>query len=152
MKYLLILLLLISNACFSQNFFAPIPKLALKPVTMHLVSTNPATLNAWRPIASIAAYGEPGNILMAGAGISYQHEQFDPNSQKWLTVWSVSGMAWAGGSVAPKTPSDIMSYGIMLGLDNNLLLIGPAINFGKSSSTFADKLMLVVSIGISLNN
>jgi len=103
-----------------------------------------SSMNAFRPITNIAAYGEPGNILMAGGGVSYQHLIWDAHGQKWNCQWSIAAMGWAGGSVAPKTPADIVSYGIMGGFFNNLLMVGPAFN-GK-------KLMAVVAIGINLNN
>lgn len=101
-------------------------------------------MNAWRPMANIAAYAEPGNILMAGAGLSYQHLKWDITNQRWNCQWSVAAMGWAGGSVAPKTPADIISYGIMFGVLNNTIMVGPALNAGK--------LIGVISIGINFNN
>lgn len=141
--------LLIISRLSAQSFFKPIPK------REHVVSngysfralTNTSmdsTMNAFRPIANIAAYAEPGNILMAGAGISYQHLKWDIASQKWNCQWSVSGIMWAGGSVAPKTPVDAISYGVMFGVLNNLIMVGPAIN--------GNKVIATIAIGISLNN
>lgn len=143
---------------FSQSFFKPLPK--VKPKQMAYGSTlyprlsapgvvtvdknGDSLQNAFRPIVNIAAYAEPGHILMAGAGLSYQHLRFTQASQKWYCEWSISAVGWAGGSVAPHTPTDAVSYGIMFGAFNNLLMVGPAINAGKVQA--------VVSIGISLNN
>lgn len=101
-------------------------------------------MNAFRPITNIAAYAEPGNILMAGAGISYQHLKWDATTAKWDCLWSISAMGWAGGSVAPKTPTEAISYGVMFGFLNNLIMVGPALN--------GNKLQAVISVGISLNN
>lgn len=162
MKLKIIVLMLLASCVIihnsmAQSFFKPVPK--VKATAMRYNTGNPfaaprtalpavapkdSTMNAIRPILNVAAYAEPGNILMAGAGISYQHLRFDQPSQKWYCEWSVSGMGWAGGSVAPSTPAQAVSYGIMFGILNNMIMAGPALN-GK-------KLQAVVSIGISLNN
>lgn len=109
-----------------------------------VISQPDSTMNAWRPITNIAAYSYPGNILMAGAGIGYQHLQWVASSQKWNCLWSVNGVMWAGGSVAPSTPAQAISFGIMGGFFNNLIMIGPALN--------GSKVQAVVSVGINLNN
>jgi hypothetical protein len=81
---------------------------------------------------------------MAGAGLPYQHLKWIPTTKKWYCEWSVSAMGWAGGSVAPSTPAQAVSYGIMVGFYNNLIMVGPALN--------GNKVQAVVSVGISLNN
>lgn len=141
--------LLIGCSTYAQSFFKPIPKrektVQVAQRFRALVNTSmDSTMNAFRPIANIAAYAEPGNILMAGAGVSYQHLKWDVSNQKWNCQWSVSGLMWAGGSVAPQTPVQAISYGIMFGAFNNLIMIGPAIN--------GNKVIATVAVGISLNN
>lgn len=142
-------MILLSHSLLAQSFFKPIPKREQVVSNGYsfraLTNTSmDSTMNAFRPVANIAAYAEPGNILMAGAGISYQHLKWDLTSQKWDCKWSLSGIMWAGGSVAPKTPVDAISYGVMFGILNNLIMVGPAINGSKVIAT--------VAIGISLNN
>src|SRR5882724_799208 len=145
MKKLLALLpLLFAVSCFSQSFFKPLPKVKSpqvqarkvtrafiqpdQPLPVPLVDSQ---VNAIRPIANLIAYAEPGHILMAGVGLSYQHLSWSVANQKWRCSWSISGMGWAGGSVAPKTPTEAVSYGIMAGFLNNMVMFGPAFN-GKT--------------------
>ena len=144
-------LIFISGSCFCQSFFKPLKKPAILSASYNAYSRSLAVgpqpdslLNAFRPIASIAAYAEPGNILMAGAGISYQHLKYDYGASKWNCQWSISGIMWAGGSVAPSTPAQAISYGLMFGILNNLIMAGPAMN--------GNKVIATVAIGISLNN
>lgn len=150
MKYLILLSVAVCiNVCgYSQAFFKPIPKVPARVPgrfrALAVLPTQDSILNAFRPITNIAAYAEPGNILMAGAGLSYQHLRWNATTTKWDCQWSVSAMGWAGGSVAPKTPADAISYGIMFGFMNNLIMVGPAFN--------GNKLQAVLSLGITLNN
>lgn len=150
MKILFLALFLISIRVHGQTFFKPVPKVLefrsapRNPFVRTVASPVDSSLKVFRPITNIAAYGEPGHILMAGAGVSYQHLHWDIASAKWHCQWSVSGMMWAGGSVAPKTPADAISYGVMLGLLNNLIMVGPALN--------GNKIQAVVGLGINLNN
>lgn len=147
MKKLIIASIMIFMAAngSAQSFFKPLPKVATPGKFARAQGiTEDSTIYAFRPIANIAAYAEPGNILMAGAGISYQKLKWDIVNQKWNSPWSISGLMWAGGSVAPNNPTQAISYGIMFGVLNNLIMVGPAIN-GK-------KVIATVAIGISLNN
>lgn len=149
MKLLLSLTLLLTvTCCCAQSPFKPIPKLHLS--IQELQATGPflvsSPINAWRPIANIAAYGEPGNLLMAGAGYGLQHLSYNTITAKWVCIWSINAIGWAGGSVAPSTPASIASFGLTLGLDNNLIQVGPAYNPGTR------QLLLAVAVGISLNN
>ncbi len=150
MKKLLIVIAcaLVAGQGSAQSFFKALPKREqiVSNGRMHaLVNTSmDSTMNAIRPIANIAAYAEPGNILMAGAGISYQHLKWNISTSKWNCQWSISGLMWAGGSVAPSTPTTAVSYGLMFGFLNNLIMVGPAINNNKVIAT--------ISIGINFNN
>lgn len=134
----------VANAQFSP--FRPLPKLKAASGFAKDVFTPDSTLKAWRFIADIAAYSEPGNIAEAGIGYGIQSLKYDYTTAKWYCNWSVSAVGFAGGSVAPSTPASIASAAIMLGLDNNLFLVGPQYNFGTKQVGIA------VSIGISLNN
>lgn len=152
---LLIFLIAFATICSAQSFFKSVPKASTRTFMVRdpkgsfgVAMTADSTLNAFRPITNIAAYAEPGNVLMAGAGISYQHLKYDFTNAKWKSIWSIAGMMWAGGSVAPQTPADAISYGLMVGFFNNLIMVGPAYNGGLKGS----KIQGVVSIGINLNN
>lgn len=144
---LIIFLLFIGGMCNAQSPFRPMPKLIQPNKFVHATTMAPDSIaNAWRFIADIAAYAQPGNILMAGVGYGYQHLKYDFTAQKWNCVWSVSAVGFAGGSVAPSTPSSIASFGVMAGIYNNLFMAGPIYNPGTK------QLGLAVSIGISFNN
>ncbi len=155
--YLLVILAYINAN--GQSFFKPLRKVTEYysvahnkfvspenglPMIRTVMQPKDSTMNSWRPLANIAAYAEPGNILMAGAGLSYQQLKWDIVNQRWDCQWSIAAMGWAGGSVAPKTPADIVSYGLLFGFLNNAIMIGPALNAGK--------VIGVISIGINFNN
>ena|SRR5277367_2951712 len=148
MKFLLFLLsmLFIGTCVNAQSSFKTLPKLAAPNRFAHATTVQDSTMQAWRFIADIAAYSEPGNIAEAGVGYGYQWLKYDYTSQKWTCQYSVSAVAFAGGSVAPSTPASIVSAAIMAGFDNNLFLVGPQYNFGTKQFGVA------ISIGINLNN
>jgi hypothetical protein len=140
--FLAVTLLFVSTLS-AQSFFGRIPKPERSNLFGLTATSTDSVINAIRPITNIAAYSLPGNILMAGAGVSYQHLTYNYTTQSWYCNYSVSAMGWAGGSVAPTNQAEIVSYGIMVGLFNNLVMIGPALN--------GNKLNVTVGIGINLN-
>ena len=143
MKYLLIAsLLLFGLMANAQSPFKALPKLAKPNTFARDVFTPDSTMGAFRFIASIAAYAEPGNILEAGAGYGYQWLKYDYTTQSWYSNYSISAVGFAGGSVAPSTPSSIASVAIMGGVLNNLIMLGPQYNFGTKQFGVA------ISIGI----
>lgn len=144
-------LLLTFQISFGQSFFKPIPKVKAPTVSLFSrvmgASLTPAdsTINAIRPTAAISAYAEPGNILMAGVGIAYQHLKYDYTNVRWQSQWSVGIYGFAGGSVAPQTPSDLISVGILAGFYNDLIRVGPIYNMNG-------KFGAAISIGINFTN
>lgn len=151
-KALLISLLFISTISQAQSLFKPIAKPAavvnqhpsFAPRALAPTATTDSTLNAWRTTAA-AVYGIPGNIAMGGVGLAYQHLKYDYTNTRWQAQWSVGAYAFAGGSVAPSTPADIMSVGILAGFYNDLIRVGPIYNMNG-------KFSLGVSVGINFNN
>lgn len=157
MKYLLMAMIsLITGICASaQSPFRIVPKPATSVVRSFAVIADSAvvtpivadsTTTAFRFIADIAAYSEPGNIAMAGVGYGYQKLTYSSTAQKWTCNWSVSACAFAGGSVVPSTPASVMSVGVLGGILNNTFMAGPVYNFGTKQFGVA------LSIGINLNN
>jgi hypothetical protein len=156
MKYLVAFcFLLIGSVASAQSSFKPIPKPATSVVRPFAAIADSAvvtpivadsTTTAFRFIADIAAYSEPGNIAMAGVGYGYQKLTYSSTSQKWTCNWSVSACAFAGGSVVPSTPASVMSVGVLGGILNNTIMAGPVYNFGTKQFGAA------LSIGINLNN
>lgn len=145
---IIIALLFIGTMANAQSPFKSIPKVVthVNPFAHAAVAAPDSLLKAWRFIADIVAYSEPGNIAMAGMGYGYQSLKWDYTNSKWNCQWSVSAVAFAGGSVVPSTPASIMSAGLMVGLLNNTVMAGPVYNFGTKQFGVA------LSIGISLNN
>lgn len=148
-KVLLISLLFIGTISQAQSLFKPIAKpaaqhLTLTPRALAPTTTVDSTLNAWRTTAA-AVYGIPGNIVIAGVGLAYQHLKYDYTNTRWQSQWSVGAYAFAGGSVAPSTPADIISVGILAGFYNDLIRVGPIYNMNG-------KFSLGVSVGINFNN
>lgn len=154
---LLMAIAIVSTGSLSaQSFFKPVPKVASHPALVRgaygvIGPDQPlptpgtdSSVNAFRPIANLAAYAEPGDVLMAGAGVSYQHLTWNVASQKWYCPYSISALAFAGGSVAPNMPSQIARVGVMIGVWNNKIMIGPA--------TDGKRVMAVVGLGVSFNN
>lgn len=94
---IILLLIGFSTVAKSQSFFKSLPKPELK-LRIDSNGTSVQTMNAIRPIASIAAYVEPNNILMAGAGFGYQHLTWTVSSQTWYCNWSVNIIGFAGGA------------------------------------------------------
>lgn len=146
--HLSVLLILLVSIAAAQSPFRGLPKIDMKRTRFFhaLTPTQDTTMNAWRFIANVAAYAEPGNILMAGVGYGYQHLKYDYTNAKWNAQWSVCAVGFAGGSVAPTTPASIVSLGVMAGFNNNLFMLGPIYNPGTKQFAVA------LSIGISLNN
>lgn len=151
MKLLILCAVLLSMAgsVSAQSFFSSVPKPAVikKSAFTRSVVAAPvqdSTLNAFRA-TSAGAYGVPGNIAMAGVGVSYQHMKYDFTNVRWQTQWSVGAYGFAGGSVAPKSPSDIITGAVLVGFYNDLIRVGPGINMNGN-------LMGVISVGINFNN
>lgn len=147
-KILLIAFLCALNFVNAQNFFRPIPKLAQPYSGLFLLRTSSASHDssiwALRPIVVPGAYAEPGNRLMAGAGISYQRDTWNPITNSWYCNYSINALGFAGGSVVPTTPNQITSLGLGIGILNNTILFGGCLT-GNQLGAF-------ISLGINFNN
>jgi len=149
--FLTIFSLFIVGFSSAQSFFKPIPKVGYNYSVNQANGTTVLTIkadsifNTFRPVANIASYGLPGNIMLTGAGVSYQHLKYDINSQKWNCIWSVNAMGWLTATPDPaQSNPNLASYGLALGFLNNLILVGVAANDNKFFGT--------LGIGVSLNN
>lgn len=149
-KLMLVLfsLAFLATSCVAQSFLKPLPKVSvthsMKLNVNSVAVVTDSTMNAFRPIASVAAYTVPGNILLTGAGISYQHLKWDAVKQKWTSVWSIAGLGYVGAPLDPTQPASNFGYGLLVGFLNNLIMVGPTLNGNKVYGTIA--------IGVSLNN
>lgn len=148
---MILIIMCISGAAMSQqiqhSFFSPIKaKSSVQSVRRFgaTVTATDSTFSAFRPIVIAAAYSLPDNHLMAGAGISWQNLTYNYATQRTYCNYSISAVGFAGGNVAPTTQSQVVSYGIMVGALNNLIMVGAILNSGKVQAA--------LSIGINLNN
>lgn len=129
----------------AQSFFKPLPKPGLKSLTRIDGIEQPTVQNAFRPVANVAAYGIPGNIILTGAGISYQHLVYDYNSMKWNCIWSINALGWLSATPDPNSPTpNVITYGLAGGFLNNLIMVGAGFNGSNIIGT--------IGIGVSLNN
>jgi hypothetical protein len=129
----------------AQSFFSKIRK-PVYTSELKLTAINvDSIIMAIRPVVVPAAYMEPGNILSAGAGFGYNKLSWNATNQSWTSLWSVSAIGFAGGSLVPSTPASIVSVGMGLGLLNNTIIFGPAYNFQTKWAAF-------LSFGINFNN
>jgi len=146
--FLSVSILVMYNVCSAQSFFKPVPKIKQQRYALTVAgTTKDSTINAFRPVVNLAAYSLPGNQLMTGAGVSYQHLKYDPVTTKWEAIWSISAIQYIG-TVVSNLPNGkpITATGIMAGLLNNLFMAGVAIDNNTG------KFMTTVGLGISLNN
>jgi hypothetical protein len=151
-----LLLLTFMVACFfagnAQSFFHRLPKLQEKPkINLNpVVTSTDSTYFAIRPVASILAYSLPNQNLQAGAGISLQRLRYTFSTQTYYVDYSVSLIGFAGGTLAPSSPSGVVSIGLLAGILNNALQIGPAYNFSPLAN--GHKWQIMAAIGINFNN
>lgn len=139
---LILLLSILAFSVHAQNFFKPLEKPTVHHSVIPQAVAAPQVQNAFRPVANIASYAIPDNALMTGAGISYQHLQWNAESEKWTSVWSINALAWYKSSLAGDP--NAFAYGVAGGVFNNIIMLGAA--------TDGHKVFATVGIGINLNN
>lgn len=144
-------LLLTVGVSYGQSIFKPVPKVRVTHYTMGKYGITPvagpdSAINAVRPVVGVAAFSEPGNQLMTGAGLGYQHLKWNYGTAKWEAEYSVSLLGWAAGSVSPGPQIPAFAAGPVVGFFNNLVLLGGARDFTHK------QWIGVLSLGISLNN
>lgn len=148
MKVLLFLLFVVITGTASAQFFGRLkplaqPKqsrtvgrnIALSPV----VTATDSTFWGLRPIVTAATGFIGGTVkAMAGTGISYQNLTYNYATGKYYANYAISALVFAGGSVIPTKPTDVMSAGIMLSFLNNTVGVG-AFGGNVASSPTDDK-------------
>lgn len=132
------LICILFSLSVSAQFFGRLDPLSL-PKTVKK-ATNSLVFNAtttsldstfWglRPIVTGATAYIGGTVkAMAGTGISYQNLTYTypvgNTPGRYYCNYAISALVFAGGSVIPNKPTDIMSGGIMLSFLNNMLGTG----------------------------
>jgi len=155
MKNLIILLLVFfCTNCMAQSSFKRMPK----PVQTYRKTNSLSTDNnankafsAFRFTGPIAGYLYPQNQVVTGLGYGWQRLHFVDSTQRYYTDFSISAVAYAGGTVAPTLhPNNIVSIGISLGVLNQLVMIGPAYNLPVHGSAMGS-IGVVFNISVPLN-
>ena len=139
--------LFVTNVSFGQSFFKALPRHVQVTHTNAVgarITPTDSIFIAFRPIANIAAMSFPSFEVMAGAGIGFQNLDYNYATGHYYCNWSINAVMFAGGTVAPNKPTPALTYGLMVGFLNNVIMIGPGINDGK--------LQGIVSVGINFNN
>jgi len=140
---LILCLSIVGGATHAQSFFKALPKKQnAKGLTVS--PTGQSTMNAVRPSVNFASFSVPGNRLMTGAGVGYDHLLWNETKQKWDVQWSVNALTWFFVPVSSDPTNGKYAYGVAVGFFNNLVLVGAATD-GKYG-------MATVGIGINLNN
>jgi hypothetical protein len=133
MKLLLFLLLSVvfTTSCSAQSPFKKRPYLAYPARESFKLGVAPldSVVNQWRFTAG-TGYSYPDGNVQAGLGFGYQHSTYTYATSSYYVNWSISGYAWAGGNVAPKTVSDVVKLSIMGGFLNGAFSIGPYYSIG----------------------
>lgn len=146
------LFILIGLVGFGQSFFSRLPKIEQKPKLNFnpVVTSTDSSFFAVRPEASLLAYSLPNQNLQAGAGVSLQRLRYTYATQSYYVDYSVSLIGFAGGTLAPSSPSGVVSLGLLGGILNNTIQIGPAYNFSPLAN--GHKWQVMAAIGINFNN
>lgn len=149
--FLILICIFFSYALSAQSFFKPLPKLQPRAaqrntrnlITPTTVTSTDSTYGAFRPVM-VTGYSLPDNHIMGGAGFGFQNITYNYATQRSYVNYSINFVGFAGGAIPPKGQGDVISYGIMIGALNNLVMAGAALNAGKVQA--------VVSFGINFNN
>lgn len=152
MKFVLfIIAICFSCALSAQSFFKPLPKLKdpnqgmqRSIITPTVVTDLDSSYGVLRPMAIAGAYSLPDRHLMAGVGFGFQNITYNYATQRNYCNYSISLVGFAGGAIAPTSPDQVVSYGLLIGALNNTVMAGAAVNSGRVNFVF--------SIGINFNN
>lgn len=126
---------LIAQVSFGQSFFRPLAKpVAYSSVKMTLTdsSTTPlpdSTFTGIRPAGPSLVYGYPGNNLMAGIGIGYEHDTYTASTGAWYNNYTAALMVYGGGAVAPTNQQAVVAIGPLVSLLNKHVSVGVAYDF-----------------------
>ena len=127
MKYLLFLVFIaVSLTTNAQSFFKPIPKLSHN-VSLSIGNAQDSILNSLRPVVAISALVSDGTALAGGFGAGFEHLKWDASSQSWITVYSISAIAFIGTGTTGITGTG----GLIFGLPgtNGIIGVGPGYDF-----------------------
>lgn len=133
----ILIFLSLASCVHSQSMFKPLAKPSGKVGVAGVA--NPNIQNSIRPLAGVtASYFSDGTQLAGGIGVGFQHNVFDVPSQTWTTQYSISGLVFVD------TKASAIG-GLVLGVANGLIQIGPGFNFGTK------QFVILTGFGIKFN-
>lgn len=127
-------LVLITSACSAQGFFKPLPKgpaYASNKMSLTIVDSSNLTMNSIRPVVAISAMVSNGTQLASGAGAGFGHYRWDPASQSWVTVYSISAVAFIGTTGSSITGTG----GLVVGIPGTNGILGAGIGYDLTSKS-----------------
>ena len=134
MKALMLAVLLLSctTALQAQSMFKSLPKPSKKyGLNLGSITTGlpDSTFRGFRFTGPMILYALPNSTLFTGMGVSYEHDTWRTDTQKWYADWSVALGGYAGGQFAPNNVSGVTAIGLSVAFFNKLLTVGVLYNF-----------------------
>jgi hypothetical protein len=126
-----LVLVLVAQLSFGQGgFFKPIPLPGANQKLALAASSNP-TQYMIRPVASVTAISGNGAQLAGGFGIALQANQYDANTNTYITEWSAAllGFLATNGSKL----SGVAGLAIGIPGTNGVIQAGPAYDFTNNT-------------------
>jgi len=132
MKFKLLLLVLsvvFATSVSAQSFFKPLPKgqAYASKMSLAVVDSSKLTMNAVRPVVALSALVSNGTQLAGGVGAGFEHLKWDQPSQSWITVYSISALAFLGTNGSSITGTGGLVFGIPG--TNGIVGVGPGYDF-----------------------
>jgi hypothetical protein len=115
----------VASIASAQSFFKPLPKGNQYASNMSLAVTDSSklTMNAIRPVVALSALVSDGTQLAGGFGAGFEHLSWDQASQSWVTVYSISALAFLGTNGNSITATGGLVFGIPG--TNGIVGVGP---------------------------
>lgn len=104
---------------------------------------------AYRFVLPFAGYSPMTKQISTGLGYGWNKMHFIDSTQKYYTDLSIFAAIFVNGDIVP-TPYNFTSFGIGIGMLNNLITIVPAYNLPNSNNK-SGAFDLKISFGVPLN-
>jgi hypothetical protein len=128
MKFILSFFLIFATlASQAQSPFKPLPKPGYPFTLGATADSSKLTVNAVRPVVAITAAVSNGTQLAGGFGAGFEHLVWDPASQSYITVYSISALAFLGTNGTSITGTGGLVFGIPG--TNGIVGVGPGYDF-----------------------
>jgi len=135
----------------AQSMFKPLPKVKKATYGVYSMTLTPqpngdSIYQGFRFDGPSVLYAFPDNNIFTGVGISYEHDTYHHDTQKWYSDWSVAFNGYEGGQFAPNNLTAVTALGLSVSFFNKLLTVGVLYNLTTQ------KFQGAVGPTVSLNN